>query len=126
MRLKSGAIHRQRPYRCRPLRPWISDRSFLDGRGDRPVSAVCGFRPGDIFREGIAVLRGFPPVKLGIYNDEIRNWSEVGGAREPIRVFQRPENSGSQTMLQKMMVKTVGDYNFKRKNQVFCRIIIYR
>ncbi|WP_246001001.1 substrate-binding domain-containing protein [Brevibacillus panacihumi] len=39
----------------------------------------------------------------GIYSGAITNWQEVGGKNEPIRAFQRPENSGSQTMLQKIM-----------------------
>jgi len=38
-----------------------------------------------------------------IYSGEIRNWSEVGGNNKEIKAFQRPENSGSQTMLQKLM-----------------------
>lgn len=39
----------------------------------------------------------------GIYAGDIRNWKEVGGSSETIRAFQRPEDSGSQTALQKMM-----------------------
>ena len=39
----------------------------------------------------------------GIYSGKITNWQEVGGDNEKIRAFQRPENSGSQTMLQKLM-----------------------
>lgn len=38
-----------------------------------------------------------------IYSGEITNWKELGGQNEKIRAFQRPENSGSQTMLQKFM-----------------------
>ena len=38
-----------------------------------------------------------------IYAGKITNWREVGGKNEAIRAFQRPENSGSQTMLQKLM-----------------------
>ena len=33
----------------------------------------------------------------GIYSGKITNWSEVGGDDVPIRAFQRPVNSGSQT-----------------------------
>lgn len=40
---------------------------------------------------------------LRIYSGEITNWSEVGGENKAIRAFQRPEGSGSQTMLQKIM-----------------------
>lgn len=39
-----------------------------------------------------------------IYSGKITNWQELGGNNEKIRAFQRPENSGSQTMLQKLMV----------------------
>ncbi|GJM69635.1 hypothetical protein HMSSN036_18510 [Paenibacillus macerans] len=38
-----------------------------------------------------------------IYAGEITDWSEVGGRSGKIRAFQRPEGSGSQTMLQKLM-----------------------
>lgn len=38
-----------------------------------------------------------------IYTGEITNWKEVGGRRQAIRAFQRPEGSGSQTALQRLM-----------------------
>lgn len=39
----------------------------------------------------------------GIYSGKITNWSEVGGNNEPIRAFQRPDDSGSQTALENLM-----------------------
>jgi len=39
----------------------------------------------------------------GIYSGRITNWREVGGGSDSIRAFQRPENSGSQTALQRIM-----------------------
>ena len=39
----------------------------------------------------------------GIYTGSITNWSEVGGRHQKIRPFQRAENSGSQTSLEKLM-----------------------
>lgn len=42
----------------------------------------------------------------GIYSDEITNWSEVGGKNNEIRAFQRPQDSGSQTALQRLMGDT--------------------
>lgn len=38
-----------------------------------------------------------------IYTGEITNWEELGGNDEPILAFQRPEDSGSQQMLRKVM-----------------------
>lgn len=41
-----------------------------------------------------------------IYSGKITNWQQVGGQDDAIRAFQRPENSGSQTALQKIMGDT--------------------
>jgi len=38
-----------------------------------------------------------------IYSGEIKNWKELNGANQRIKAFQRPKNSGSQTMLEKVM-----------------------
>lgn len=40
---------------------------------------------------------------VGIYSGRLKNWREVGGPDQSIRAFQRNENSGSQTALQKIM-----------------------
>ena len=39
----------------------------------------------------------------GIYSGKIANWREVGGKRQSIRPFQRAENSGSQSALERLM-----------------------
>ena len=39
----------------------------------------------------------------GIYSGEIKSWKEVGGKKKSIRAFQRAENTGSQTALQRFM-----------------------
>ena len=41
-----------------------------------------------------------------IYSGKVKNWKEVGGYDNFLRAFQRPENSGSQTMLQYIMGDT--------------------
>ena len=41
-----------------------------------------------------------------IYAGKITNWSELGGGNDEIRAFQRPEDSGSQTALQRLMGDT--------------------
>ena len=38
-----------------------------------------------------------------IYSGQSTNWKEFGGRNQNIRAFQRPKDSGSQTMLQKLM-----------------------
>ncbi|TCI59697.1 hypothetical protein EVJ21_12235 [Exiguobacterium sp. SH0S2] len=38
-----------------------------------------------------------------IYAGDITSWDEVGGKKDSIRAFQRPEDSGSQTALQRLM-----------------------
>jgi len=40
-----------------------------------------------------------------IYSGKIKNWKEVGGANAEIRAFQRPENSGSQTGMLKLVMQ---------------------
>lgn len=44
-----------------------------------------------------------------IYHGDITNWKEVGGKNQKIRAFQRPKNSGSQTMMEYFM----GDVSLK-------------
>lgn len=39
----------------------------------------------------------------GIYSGKITNWAELGGSSKRIIAFQRPKNSGSQTLLEKIM-----------------------
>lgn len=41
-----------------------------------------------------------------IYSGEVKNWQDLGGDNDSIRAFQRPEDSGSQTALQKLMGDT--------------------
>ncbi|MFV0418587.1 MAG: substrate-binding domain-containing protein [Dysgonomonas sp.] len=39
----------------------------------------------------------------GIYSGKIKNWKELGGKNDEIKAYQRPKNSGSQTMLERIM-----------------------
>lgn len=42
-----------------------------------------------------------------IYTGEITNWQEVGGPNKSILAYQRPENSGSQTIMQNKVMKNI-------------------
>ena len=44
-----------------------------------------------------------------VHHGDITNWKEVGGKNQTIRAFQRPKNSGSQTMMEYFM----GDISMK-------------
>ena len=54
-----------------------------------------------------------------IYTGKIRNWKEVGGEDIPIEAFIRPETSGSQTLLRKLVVgdadMTDGTYYYMKQ-----------
>ena len=41
---------------------------------------------------------------VNIYSGKLTNWSEVGGDEKEILAFQRPENSGSQTLMLKLVM----------------------
>lgn len=45
-----------------------------------------------------------------IYHGDIVNWADVGGENQKIKAFQRPKNSGSQTMMEYFM----GDTDLKK------------
>ena len=40
---------------------------------------------------------------IGIYSGKIKNWKKINGVNQSIRAFQREKNSGSQTILEKIM-----------------------
>ena len=42
---------------------------------------------------------------INIYTGNVTNWSAVGGANAAIQPFQRPANSGSQTLFLKLLMK---------------------
>ena len=44
---------------------------------------------------------------IDIYSGKLKNWAEVGGVNKEIIAFQRPDNSGSQTLMQKLVMKDI-------------------
>lgn len=53
---------------------------------------------------------------VDIYSGNITNWSEVGGLDKELLAFQRPEGSGSQTLMQKLVM---GDVEMVSGDNVF-------
>ena len=41
---------------------------------------------------------------VDIYSGKITNWSQIGGKNQKLLAFQRPANSGSQTLMQKLVM----------------------
>ena len=83
---------------------------------DEAEKAGVGFRYTPIGKEAfVFFVNSRNPVDdltieqlQAIYSGEITNWKELGGNDEPIRPFQRNENSGSQTaFLHFMQGKTI-------------------
>ena len=48
-----------------------------------------------------------PRQLISIYSGETTNWKEVGGGNTEIKAFQRPYRSGSQTMMDELVMKGV-------------------
>lgn len=42
---------------------------------------------------------------VDIYMGKVKNWKDVGGKDRPIQAFQRPEDSGSQNIMNKLVMK---------------------
>jgi phosphate transport system substrate-binding protein len=66
-----------------------------------------------------------------IYSGEVTNWSEVGGGNDKITAYQRPDESGSQTMLKQIMgdtplVSAPTDEIFSTMMGMYERIATYR
>jgi len=66
----------------------------------------------------------------GIYSGKINNWRELNGRNQRIKAFQRPEFSGSQTMLEKIMDDVpIRDPRLDRINsmgEIFNEVAVYR
>ena len=44
---------------------------------------------------------------IDIYSGQLVNWSQVGGDKKEIAAFQRPVNSGSQTLMEKLVMRGI-------------------
>lgn len=80
---------------------------------NRAKEAGVSFEMVGIGRDGfVFVVNQDNPVDsltldeiVKIYTGQIRNWKEVGGEDEPIIAYQREQNSGSQNLMEKMVMK---------------------
>ncbi|GGM22178.1 hypothetical protein GCM10011351_05090 [Paraliobacillus quinghaiensis] len=112
---ESEVIVSKTPYAYKNLISGNVDIIFAAGPSDRQVEAAetkgLKFDMTPIGREAfVFFVNASNPVDeltteqiQSIYAGEITNWSEVGGKNQDIQAFQRPDDSGSQTTLEKFM-----------------------
>jgi len=67
----------------------------------------------------------------GIYSGKVRNWKELHGINQKIRAFQRPENSGSQTIFEKIMgsipiIKPLRENVSRGMGDIINQVAVYR
>lgn len=95
-----------------------TDMIFVAAPSDEQVKAAKAagktFKLTPIGKEAfVFFVNGQNPVSnlttgqvVDIYSGRLKNWREVGGPDQAIRAFQRNENSGSQSTMQKIMGNT--------------------
>lgn len=126
-RLATGATEREAE---RFIRHDKTTRAYLNLIWDQETDLVIAYEPGEsvkkqlkeegdnliikpIGRDALVFMANQGnPVKsltgqqvIDIYSGKIANWKEVGGSSQAIRAFQRPENSGSQNLMEKLVMK---------------------
>ena len=92
---------------ARPSRDQLTDASSM---GIKPIITPIGREAFVFFVGEDEPVDGLTSEQIkAIYHGDITNWKELGGKDREIVAFQRPENSGSQTMMQYFM----GDLTLK-------------
>ena len=81
-------------------------KADLDALGDRVEIKPIG-RDALVFMANQSnPLSGLTAGQIvDIYSGRIKNWREAGGEDQEILAFQRPENSGSQNLMEKLVMK---------------------
>ena len=91
-------------------RPSASQMQEAEERGIELQITPIGREAFVFFVEEDNPVDGLTSDQLkAIYHGDITNWGEVGGKNQEILAFQRPHNSGSQTMMEYFM----GDVTLK-------------
>lgn len=92
---------------CFGARPSKEQIQMADARGKELILTPIGKEGFVFFVNGANPVNELSSEQLkGIYSGEINNWRKVGGENKRILAYQRPENSGSQTMMEYFMGDT--------------------
>lgn len=86
--------------------PGESVKKRLKEEGDNLIIKPIG-RDALVFmaNQGNSVQSLTSQQVIDIYSGKITDWKAVGGSSQAIRAFQRPENSGSQNLMEKLVMK---------------------
>ncbi len=91
-------------------RPSVSQLQMAEDLGVELTVTPIGREAFVFFTEPDNPVSGITSEQLkAIYHGDITNWKELGGKNQEILAFQRPKNSGSQTMMEYFM----GDVTLK-------------
>lgn len=92
---------------CFGARPSEEQIQMADARGKELILTPIGKEGFVFFVNGANPVNELSSEQLkSIYSGEINNWRKVGGENKRILAYQRPENSGSQTMMKYFMGDT--------------------
>ena len=92
---------------CFGARPSSEQLQLADKHGKEVILTPIGKEGFVFFVNDTNPVDGLTTEQLkNIYSGEITNWRKVGGENEKILAYQRPEGSGSQTMMEYFMGDT--------------------
>lgn len=84
--------------------PSAEQRAMAEAEGVRLVLTPIGKEAFVFFVDGTNRIDDLSVTDIqNIYSGRVKNWAELGGGDQRILAFQRPKNSGSQTLLEHIM-----------------------
>lgn len=88
--------------------PSKAQAAEIKAKGDEFVLTPIGSEAFVFFTNSRNPVENLRTAQIqGIYSGQITRWSQVGGSWHEILPYQRPENSGSQTIMQNQVMKGI-------------------
>ena len=88
--------------------PSKSHNDLIKAKGDEFVLTPIGYEAFVFFTNIRNPIENLTIEQIqDVYSGKISNWKEVGGQNRDILPYQRPENSGSQTVMENKVMKDV-------------------
>lgn len=88
--------------------PSKEHRELVKAKGDEFVLTPIGYEAFVFFTNVKNPVESLTIEQLqGIYSGKVTNWREVGGQSRQILPYQRPKNSGSQTVMENKVMKDI-------------------